>query len=462
MVLNQITIKNWYWGYFLLAISCILFWGCEDDSGTQKDTVDMTTNKAVQEIMTYTYYWNIEIFDDLIEADGQTYKSVPDIAPDKYFKSLLYTQAKAPMYATAYDRWSFIGDYNTVNSILVEGEYNSYGFYCGKTGTSITVFFVYENSPMALAGVERGFKILKINGQNISSLTNATIGDELNKSSVSLVFADREGNVLPEKTISMAVFKINPILCATTYNVGSGNVKKVGYLAYNSFISASEENLKNKLAELQDVDEMILDFRYNGGGDVDVAEKMAEFLVPAQIPTQYKKGDSIDYAQYVFSEFTQKVWQENFIRKIKRNSNALDLQRLFVITSEETASASEEVINNMKPFLDVITIGSVTHGKPVGMFVFRYPDKNPQWAIAPICFRIDNISGNGNFFGGIAPNFQETDDLGHDFGRGEACLEAALQYIETGQFPQRASLKSVEKPQHIILRKGVQIYTGCL
>ena len=283
------------------------------------------------------------------------------------------------------------------------------------------------------------------------------------------MFADRKGTVLSEKTISAAVVNINPILHEATYMV---NGKKVGYLVYNTFIVASKEAITAKLQEMKDVDEFILDLRYNGGGSVDVAEAICEHLLPKSVG-----NESVPFAKFVFSTLTKQRmgWKDEEI-KIKRNPLAMDLKRLFVITTNGTASASEELINNLRPYINVVTVGTPTHGKPMGMGVWWYPDyteaeikagSKPDWAFAPITFLNGNKDGEGDYFAGINADHPMSDDLFNNFGvdpktlEGEACLEFVLNYINPAK-PASVSVKSVAHgyPEPLPL-KGMQMHAGC-
>ena len=355
--------------------------------------------------------------------------------------------------------------------VMVAGVYKSFGYNISwAADETVRVCFVYKNSPMDKAGIRRGYQLLKLGGVDIKTLiANGKVNEELNKETNRYVFADLSGNELEEKTISAAVINIDPILCNTTYQVGE---KKVGYIAYNTFIFSSKAAITAALQEMKDVDEFILDLRYNGGGSTDVAEAICEHLLPSEY------SDSVVFAKYVLSDLTKQRtnWKDHIIM-IKRHALAMDLSRMFVITTDGTASASEEVINDMSAFLDVITVGSATHGKPVGMGVWYYPDytdeeieagKLPDWAFAPITFRNDNKNNEGSYFSGIQPTHQVSDDLYHDFGvdpetlEGEKCLQAVMKYIQTGSFPATISARTLQKETSQPFQlKGLQIHAGC-
>lgn len=463
-----------YWLCLALMLLATVMTACDKEDGggnkTEPETDYTEINSAIQELLYCTYYWNYKIDSKLIS--GNSFRKAPKTTePQEYFASLLYDDKMVnPAVTDEYDKWSFISSYSEYEGVMVEGEYKSFGYFLDLTPDySVRVCLVYEGSPMAREGIERGYELVRLNGIDMGTLLQMgddAINQELNKETNRYVFADRAGNLLPEKSISKAVVKINPVLRKDKYDVDG---RKVGYIVYNSFITASKDAITAALREFNDVSDIILDLRYNGGGDVSVADAICEYLLPASVGT-----DSVPFAKYTFSQRTnEKEIVEIFglkdeVRKIKRNADALNISRLFVIVSGQTASASEEVINSMKPFVDeVILVGTPTHGKPVGMLVWVYPNEDPQWAIAPISFRIDNKNGEGSYFSGIRPAYTVQDDLYRDFGvdpetlKGEACLQTVMEYVKTGRFP--AGARSVQKGRPRLIRlKGLQIHAGCM
>ena len=443
--------------------------GCKkEDPSPGTDLNDLTVYEYIQTLYYHVYYWNREVESFVLKrppASGD---------PLAYFERLKYDKDKASLAdfnSRRYDRWGFMTTYRDYSGVLVEGKYKSYGYNIGKAvDQTYRICFVYKNSPMDRAGIKRGFEMRKVGGKDLETLEKTgKIEEELNKTTNQFVFADYEGNVF-EKTISAAEINIDPILYNAIYDVGG---KKVGYIMYNTFIVASKAGITAALQEMKDVDEFVLDLRYNGGGSTDVAEAICEYL----LPSAYSK-DSVEFAKYVFSDLTKKrlEWEDEII-KIKRQALAMDLSRMFVITSKGTASASEEVINDMSSFLDVITVGTTTHGKPVGMGVWFYPPytekdisagKLPDWALAPITFRNDNKDGKGSFFSGISPTYSSIDDLHHDFGvdplslEGEGCLQAVMKFIRSGAFPASVFVKSAEEETDDQFQlKGLQVHAGC-
>jgi carboxyl-terminal processing protease len=110
-------------------------------------------------------------------------------------------------------------------------------------------------------------------------------------------------------------------------------------------------------------------------------------------------------------------------------ANTLALSRLVVITTQASASASELVINGLRPFLPVFVVGDRTYGKPVGQYGFTMCSK----VLYPVSFSTRNANGEGDYFGGIQPTCRAADDIEHQFGDPqEASLREALTVIRTG------------------------------
>ncbi|MFC2087897.1 S41 family peptidase, partial [Bacteroidota bacterium] len=146
-----------------------------------------------------------------------------------------------------------------------------------------------------------------------------------------------------------------------------------------------------------------------------------------------------------FNEFKE---ENNNYYYYEAEENSILIDKIYIITTSSTASASEVIINSLKPFLDVKLIGSQTHGKPVGMRVFEYMAKDPvdnnrTWVVAPITFKGVNALGEGEYFNGFPIDGNAIDDLSKDWGdTTEASLSQAINYIKTGSFKDEPVLKS--------------------
>jgi carboxyl-terminal processing protease len=138
----------------------------------------------------------------------------------------------------------------------------------------------------------------------------------------------------------------------------------------------------------------------------------------------------------------------------------LNLDRVIVITSEQTCSASELVINCLKPFIDVVLVGSNTCGKPVGMIGYDLFDKH----ISPIEFKTVNADGEGDYFDGIPPTCDSEDDLMKQFGdEEESSLAEALNYVRNGSCTSdslAAKTVKVKRPRKEVPMRGFRKEIG--
>ncbi|HEY6955568.1 MAG TPA: S41 family peptidase, partial [Flavisolibacter sp.] len=202
--------------------------------------------------------------------------------------------------------------------------------------------------------------------------------------------------------------------------------KKVGYFAFNSFLGDTTElyngfsRVFNRFAAAN-ITDLVVDLRYNGGGYVTVQQKLADWLAPASANGQLMMKEQFNdkYNQYNSTDYFQKL-------------GSLNLSRIYFIVSHNTASASELLINNLKPFVNVQLVGPTkTYGKPVGFFPIPVGD----WYIFPVSFRSTNNSGQGNYFNGMDLNSTVADGLDKDWGDvTESCLQSALTNISTGAY----------------------------
>jgi hypothetical protein len=174
------------------------------------------------------------------------------------------------------------------------------------------------------------------------------------------------------------------------------------------------------------VQELVLDLRYNGGGLVDVARHLAGLI----------GGPSLRDHVFAEAQHNDRNRRLNQTLRFGGAASALRLERLIVITTRASASASELLINGLTPFLPVIVVGDRTFGKPVGQYGVPFCDK----VFAPVAFSMVNARGEGNYFDGLPVDCAAADDIGHELGSPqETSLATALDYIATGRCPAPSS-----------------------
>jgi hypothetical protein len=329
-----------------------------------------------------------------------------------------------PGFSTPVDRWSFAAkksDWDNASSGISQ-DFGMNVFF--RVESDLRVRFVEENSPAGIAGVKRGWRITKINNSTNITTSNADfiVNAVYYSNSVNLTFSKPDGNSV-DVTLNAASYQEQPVYLDTVYIV---NGKKAGYMVFNSFLGDTTaiynrfSNAFNKFSQ-NNVDDVIIDLRYNGGGYVSVQDKLFNYLAPGSANGQV----------LMKQEFNNKYTQYNSTTIVKK-TGPLNLARVFIIVSNSSASASELLINNLKPYMEVILVGpSKTYGKPVGYFPIEVGD----WYIFPVSFRSTNKNGQGNYFDGFALNNTVADGLDKNWGDiGESALASALKYIGTGGF----------------------------
>ncbi|MCT4644164.1 MAG: S41 family peptidase [Carboxylicivirga sp.] len=413
--------------FLFIFLSIFLFIRCEDD-----DKDDPQPKPNIQEVIDDTledwYLWQ----DELKTVDINNYSNVND-----YFEAKLADK----------DKWSFIANLDALIAYFENGKYEGYGFNLALDANNRPyVGFVYEQSDLAKAGITRGSRITAINGisvpENPAQSDIDRIESELQKAQSQITFITTGGET-KEVSAAKKEMQENTVL---KYKVVEHAGKKVAYLAFNSFLEKSKDELNLAFEHFiaEGADELVLDMRYNGGGVTNIANLLASQIT----------GNKYEGKVFAKTIFNDKKAVNNVNEPFKKADSAKEFDRLFVITTDQTASSSELVINGLKPYMDVILIGSKTHGKPVGMNILGSEELN--LAIAPISFSTYNSKGAGDFFDGLPVNHEIADDPTHDWGAVEETnFKAALNYIENNSFPAATSLKSVREPLSLRKRKGL-------
>jgi carboxyl-terminal processing protease len=358
---------------------------------------------------------------------------------DKFFAALLYqgTSATFPK-----DRWSFLQTSSSFDQFFGEGKTLGYGVsvagleVAGQPDQPLRVRYVEPASPAA-GQIQRGESIVSINGKTSSELIGAN--------DFSLLTPAREGDVISlvvrngagvERTVSIAaaVFTLTPVSDSATLVTPHGT--KVGYVVLKDFISQSLPALDAAFTQFKaaGVHELVLDLRYNGGGLISVAKELASYAVgPAAVDQPF--------AQLIYND---KHASSNTVHRFAAKAAALGVAHVYVLTGQRTCSASELVINGLKPFVDVVQVGDTTCGKPVGFL----PTANCGTTYSAVNFESQNASGVGRYWDGLAPSCPVADDLDHALGDAAERLTAtALAHVDSGACPPVASAR--ELPQAV-------------
>lgn len=373
----------------------------------------------------YLWYQDMPVVDASLPEYSRT--AAPYQSVDAYFNAL-----KSPVITASgakKDKFSFTAITREWEGWYQSGVTLNYGiqwyYSAAKAPWKMTVAYVYPGSPAAVAGVQRGDQLETINGL-------VTDGTATNQSQVnSLLFPKsatantfvfkRQANPVT-LTISAGTVKTSPVLEAKTISAVGGNV---GYMVFNEHISSAEQPLIDAINKFKadNVTSLVLDMRYNGGGYLYIASELA-YMIAGQAATQGK-----DFARLQYNDKRTVQTALGFIPFYNTtNSNktlpSLNLKQVFIITSADTCSASETVINGLRGIdIDVQLIGSTTCGKPYG-FVGK---SNCGISYFPMEFKSVNAKNFGDYADGIAPNCTAKDDFSKALGDPlEGMLSAAL------------------------------------
>ncbi len=348
------------------------------------------------------------------------------------------------------------------------GEDNDYGFFikAGSIDKALPydsvywyVEYVYKSSPSGVGGVQRGWYISKINNTNIG-YDNASV-NILNDvffgtgTTASFEFTKSDGSTV-NLNLSKSAYTANSVLYTNVFKNGAS---KTGYIVFNQFFGdVSRTELANAFSDFaaQGINELVVDLRYNHGGSTETQDALANLIAPpsANGKTMYTYiyNDSLQAGKFPLLSQKYSLSPSSF--KPANNTvnvqktGSLNLSRVFFIVSSETASASELLINNLRPYLDVKLVGDTTYGKPVGFFPIPIFD----YAIYPISFKTVNSAGSADYYDGFAPDKLTPDGINKNWGDpAEPSLASVLSYITTGSFNGRVFNNNIDVQNKLML-----------
>lgn len=465
--------------FLLLLIAGIsLCFSCQDDLDDLEVPNNLKVNDFVWKGLNLYYYWQ----DDVPNLSDSRFSNQSELNPflESYsnptslFYDLLYQYPETDRFSVIYSDYRVLE--GSLNGITAN---TGVDFQLVRKPSSDVVFgwvrYIIPNSDAASKDIKRGDIFYAINGMPLS-FASKNYSELLAQENYTLNLADYDnGNITPNGrsvTLTKAQLVENPILLSQVFNQSS---HKIGYLMYNGFYSAYDQQLNTIFGEFssQGVTDLIIDLRYNSGGSVNTSARLASMI------TGQFNGNV--FAKQQWNSKVQSYMQENnpanLVNKFSSDiggtaMNSLNLRKVYILTSRASASASELLINGLTPYIEVVKIGTVTTGKNVGSItLYDSPSfnasgrsANHRYAMQPICFKIVNSQGFGDYSNGIDPTYTLAEDLGNLGVLGdinEPLLSTAISKITGNRRMLRMNLSKIFEPvkdSKSLQRLGTELY----
>lgn len=446
---------------FVLIVFPLLFFFCSKKE--QSFSKDIEIQDFIWKGMNSYYFWQSNV-PNLSDTRFDSQSQLNDFlqgydSPEEIFEALRYQPDVVDRFSWIVD--DYIALENSFQGINVSTgmDFGLRRYNNNPTNVYGYVRYVIPNSSAASKAVKRGMIFNTING---IQLTDRNYQNLLFDTSTSLDvgFANfNDGNPISNDisiTLSKEEITENPI--AISKIIEEGN-KKIGYLLYNQFSSSYDDQLNAVFNSFknENIDDLIIDLRYNGGGSVNTATYLGSMITGQFTGELYSKEVWNNKIKNAYSEDVFFNYFTDEIKKTDQNENvitqepinSLNLTSVYFIVSGSSASASELVINSLRSYIDVKLIGTTTVGKQVGSVTlydsddFRRNGKNLKtthtYAIQPIVLEIsnkDNLNEPNGFTPGTTlpgiPIAENTGNLGVLGEYSDPLLNRTIEYLTTG------------------------------
>lgn len=347
----------------------------------------------------------------------------------------------APARAANRDRFfTFATSIAEENALINSGSSAGFGIRLSYDTANRRLFVVeaYEGAAGLAAGLDRGTEITAIgtsaaNLQSVSALFASggaqAVADALGPSTAGTTRVLRftpAGGTSQERSVTKTDFALDPVSDRYGGLILNDGGKRVGYINLRTFIIADAANqLRSAFAQFaaQGVTELIIDFRYNGGGLIDVSDVFGDLLGRGRTGQVWSR-----------TVLRASKSAENETRLFQAEPNAIAPTKVAVITTGASASASELVTNSLIPYLgsNLALVGANSFGKPVGQFGFDLASCDLR--VRAVVFQTVNASNQGEYYTGLAGVMPNTCRAGDDITRPlgdprEASIAAALDFL---------------------------------
>jgi len=397
--------------YMLAALFLLIFLPrCEKDLPEPVETISEEIkyiNNWIWDVMNEVYFWNVYIPQNL-DPDKES-------DPDNFFQKLLYSK----------DRYSWLDDdfdglmaqyYGVAKSM---GYSPAFGQFSNTDGIFILLEYVFPGSPADRAGLKRGDIIVSINEIDLTLANYITLFYE-DIQTVTLGVLREDGIAKTDTKIAMTaeVIALDPAIYYELKEIGG---HKIGYLVYVEFTAGKDSVYLKSLGNIFDnfsvagITDLIVDLRYNPGGDIESAGYLAAGIAPSSVVQNHEVLVRFQYNSLFNNYFLQREGpnSENLVFKFPNNTHNLNLNRVYFLTTKGTASACEFTITGLYPYMEVILVGENTYGKYTGAWIIPDLADPPQhnYALVPIVMKYANADGYTDFEDGLAVNIEVEDDL---------------------------------------------------
>ena len=431
-----------------VLLSSVLFFSCfEDLDDNLKTATTLDIQNFVYRGLNYYYLYKEdtpELANDAFSNESERNQFLESYSsPETLFEYLLSPQDR---FSNIFDDYNVIE--NALNGISLSNgmEYGLVYYPDGSRNVFGYVRYVLPNTDAEAKNLQRGDLFTTIDGQQ---LNENNFQELLSPESYTIGLATYNGSdfLLNGETalLNKTQYNENPVFKALTLEVDG---HKIGYLMYNSFIRNYDVELNNAFGQFiaDGVTDLVLDLRYNSGGSVETATDLASMIT----------------GQFNGQLFYKEFWNEDrqmeraqdglFDSKISNgtNINSLNLSKVYILTSNRTASASELVLNGLAPYINTFQIGDNTTGKfqasfllydaPAPNFAKEQSDPSHRYVMLPLVFKTANAAGFTDFVDGLIPQIELKENyfnLGQLGAIDEPLLAEAIQEIAGRPVPIR-------------------------